>query len=201
MEIPPTYTGTDGFTNPNGVFVRDLRQTNSQQVERSVKEFGAVCDGTTDDTSALQAAINYAQAHSVALTIPQGTCKTHTLTWHGESIGGLGKQVSSLMGFPGQDVLATTTDSVNMLSNTRLHDLTIYVDQSVDVSCSAADGRALAGSCTVNRPLESNSIFSPGGNGLNGTAGSGQGVGRRQLCNRDAGRYWTGWKRTARSRN
>ena len=29
----------------------------------------------------------------------------------GESIGGLGKQVSALMGFPGQDVLASGTDS------------------------------------------------------------------------------------------
>ena len=106
MEIPPTYAGTDGFTNPNGVHVTDLRTSGAQQTERSVKEFGAVCDGVTDDTNALQAALNYAQAHGVALTIPQGTCKTRSLNWHGESIGGLGKQVSALMGFPGQDVLA-----------------------------------------------------------------------------------------------
>ena len=148
-------------------------QASAQQFERSVKEFGAVCDGATDDTNALQAALNYAQAHGVALTIPQGTCKTQTLNWHGESIGGLGKQVSALMGFPGQDVLATTPDSANMLTYTRIHDLTIYVDQSVDVSCSAAEGRAPAGSCAVNRPMESNSIFSPGGNGLTGTVGTG----------------------------
>jgi len=25
MQIPPTYAGTDGFTNPNGVRVMDLR--------------------------------------------------------------------------------------------------------------------------------------------------------------------------------
>ncbi len=105
VEIPPTYTGSDGFTNPNGVYVTDLRQKGAQQFERSVKEFGAVCDGATDDTNALQAALNYAQTHGVALTIPQGTCKTHALSWHGESIGGMGKQVSALMGFPGQDVL------------------------------------------------------------------------------------------------
>ena len=175
VEIPPTYAGTDGFTNPNGVYVRDLRQTSSQQFERSVKEFGAVCDGATDDTNALQAAINYAQTHGVSLSIPQGKCKTHTLAWHGESIGGLGKQVSALVGFPGQDVLATAMDSTNLLSYTRLHDLTIYVDQSVDVSCSAAEGRALAGSCAVSRVLESNSIFSPGGNGQTGTTGTGAG--------------------------
>jgi len=173
VTIPPNYAGTDGFTNPNGVYVSDLRQGNSQQFERSVKEFGAVCDGATDDTNALQSAINYAQTHGVALTIPQGTCKTRMLVWHGESIGGAGKQVSALMGFPGQDVLASATDSTNLLSNTRLHDLTIYVDQSLDVSCSAAEGRALAGSCAMNRPLESNTVFAPGGNGLTATAGTG----------------------------
>jgi hypothetical protein len=173
VEIPPTYAGTDTFTNSNGVYVEDLRSTSAQELERSVKEFGAVCDGATDDTNALQAALNYANAQGVALTVPQGTCKTHTLNWRGESIGGLGKQVSALLGFPGQDVLASVTDNVNMLSYTRLHDLTIYVDQSVDVSCAAAEGRASAGTCAVSRLMEKNSIFSPGGNGLTGAAGSG----------------------------
>jgi hypothetical protein len=173
VEIPSTYSGTDTFTNPNGVYVTDLRQGGSQQFERSVKEFGAVCDGITDDTNALQSALNYAQTHGVALTIPQGTCKTRTLTWHGESIGGMGKQVSALMGFPGRDVLETATDSVNLLSYTRIHDLTIYVDQSLDASCSPANGVVPAGSCAANRPMESNSIFSPGGNGLTETAGTG----------------------------
>ncbi len=175
MEIPPTYSGTDTFTNTNGVRVTDLRTSVAQQSERSVKEFGAVCDGTTDDTNALQTAINYAQAHGVALTIPQGICKTRVLNWHGESIGGLGKQVSALMGFPGQDVLATTADNPNLLSYTRLHDLTIYVDQSVDASCSPAEGLAAAGSCAISRLMEKNSIFSPGGNGLTSTTGTGAG--------------------------
>ena len=175
MEIPPTYAGTDTFTNPNGVRVTDLRTGVAQQTERSVKEFGAVCDGVTDDTNALQAAISYANAHGVALTIPEGTCKTRTLSWHGESIGGLGKQVSALMGFPGEDVLASGPDATNMLSYTRLHDLTIYVDQSVDASCSPAEGRAAAGSCQMSRAMEGNSIFSAGGNGLSGTAGTGAG--------------------------
>ncbi len=173
MVIPPTYAGADTFTNASGVKVTDLRTGVAQQAERSVKEFGAVCDGATDDTNALQAAINYANAHGVALTIPQGTCKTRALSWHGESIGGMGKQVSALMGFPGEDVLVSGPDAANMLSYTRLHDLTIYVDQSIDVSCSPAEGRAAAGSCQQVRPVEANSIFSPGGNGLTETAGTG----------------------------
>jgi Pectate lyase superfamily protein len=173
VEIPPAYAGSDTFNNPNGLYVNDLRAGAAQQRERSVKEFGAVCDGVTDDTNALQAAINYANGHAVALTIPQGTCKTRTLAWHGESIGGLGKQVSALMGFPGEDVLVTSTDSLNVHAFTRIHDLTIYVDQSADVSCSAAEGRAAAGACTVSRLMENNSIFSAGGNGLTGRAGTG----------------------------
>jgi hypothetical protein len=170
--IPPTYTGTDTFSNPNGVFVTDLRSGMAQQLARSVKEFGAVCDGVTDDTSALQSALIYANAHSITLTIPQGTCKTRTLVWSGESIGGLGKQVSALMGFPGQDVLASSADNVNLLSYTRIHDLTIYVDQSVDASCSVAEGRVPAGECTFGRYMEKSSIFSPGGNGFTGVTGS-----------------------------
>ena len=173
MEIPPTYAGKDTFTNASGVRVTDLRTAGAQQTERSVKEFGAVCDGLTDDTNALQAALSYANAHGVALTIPQGTCKTRALSWHGESIGGLGKQVSALMGFPGQDVLESGPDATNILSYTRVHDLTIYVDQSADVSCSPAEGRAAAGSCQQSRPMEANSIFSAGGNGLTGTMGTG----------------------------
>jgi hypothetical protein len=175
MEIPPAYAGSDGFTNPNGVFVTDLRPSGAQQMERSVKEFGAVCDGATDDTNALQAALNYAQTHGVALTIPQGTCKTRPLNWVGQSIGGLGKQESALKGFPGQDVLVSGTDAVNLMSYTRIHDLTIYVDQSLDISCSPAEGRAPAGSCQAGRLMERNSIFSPGGSGLTGTAGTGAG--------------------------
>jgi len=171
--IPPSYAGTDGFTNANGVYVADLRTGGAQQQVRSVREFGAVCDGRTDDTGALQTAINYAHTHGVGLSIPQGTCKTQTLNWHGESIGGVSKQVSALIGFPGQDVLQSVADSPSLLAYTRLHDLTIYVDQSVDVSCTAARGRQAAGSCAINRPLEANTILSPGGDGLSGTVGTG----------------------------
>ncbi len=180
MEVPPTYAGTDTFTNNAGIRVEDLRAAGAQQHERNVKEFGAVCDGVTNDTSALQTAINYAQTayaagHGVSLTLPAGVCKTHQLQWHLESIGGQGRQVSALMGFPGEDVLATATDATNLLGNARLHDLTIYVDRSVDVSCSPEEGRAAAGSCGVSRPMEANSVFSAGGSGLTATAGSGAG--------------------------
>ena len=78
-------------------------------------------------------------------------------------------------------MLATAADATGLPGNTRLHDFAIYVDQSVDVSCAAAAGRAAAGSCGLSRPMEGNSIFSPGGNGLTvtgnvaGAAGTGAG--------------------------
>ncbi len=198
MEIPPTYAGTDRFTNPNGVKVMDLRTSGSQQTERSVKEFGAVCDGVTDDTSALQAALNYANAHGVALTLPEGTCKTRTLNWRGESIGGLGKQVSALMGFPGEDVLVSGPDAMNILSYTRLHDLTIYVDQSMDVSCSPAEGRAAAGGC-ADEPADGDEFdFFAGRQWVDGNGGHGRGVVGGQLRDCDAGGDGRGRKRAAR---
>jgi hypothetical protein len=40
----------------------------------SVKDFGAVCDGITDDTAAIQAAANYARTNGYVLTGPAGTC-------------------------------------------------------------------------------------------------------------------------------
>lgn len=173
--IPPSYTGTDTFTNSNGVRVEDMRTAGAQPHERNVKEFGAVCDGATDDTTALQTALNYAYAKGVALVLPQGTCFTQALTWRGESIRGLGKAVSALKGFPGQDVLVSATDSTQIVSGTTVRDLTIYVDVSRDASCAPAAGRASAGSCAASRVIENNSIYSSGGSGLTSTTGTGAG--------------------------
>lgn len=47
----------------------------------SVKDFGAVCDSSTDDTTAIQNAINYAQTNTGAVSLPKGGCKiTSALT-------------------------------------------------------------------------------------------------------------------------
>ena len=66
-------------------------ETGAQQMARSVKEFGAVCDGVTDDTNALQAALNYANAHGVALTIPAGNLQDASVELARGIVGGVGK--------------------------------------------------------------------------------------------------------------
>lgn len=56
----------------------------------SVKDFGAVGDGTTDDTTALNAAIAYEQTNKKGLIFPAGTYKvTSTLAFLGSSLRNL----------------------------------------------------------------------------------------------------------------
>jgi hypothetical protein len=59
----------------------------------NVRDFGAVGDGATDDTAAIQAAINYGAANGIEIQIPSGIYKTTaplTVTVNGTSICGLG---------------------------------------------------------------------------------------------------------------
>lgn len=46
----------------------------------SVKDFGAVGDGVTDDTAAIQAAIDYAEANTKVIYFPSGTFSVSTLS-------------------------------------------------------------------------------------------------------------------------
>ncbi|CAB4126879.1 Pectate lyase superfamily protein [uncultured Caudovirales phage] len=59
----------------------------------SVKDFGAVGDGVTDDTAAIQAAITYVGASGAAVYFPAGTylVSTITLAYEGQRLVGAGK--------------------------------------------------------------------------------------------------------------
>ena len=66
-----------GFRQSNsaGNLVGAVGKTVHQKLQESVsvKDFGAVGDGTTNDRNALQAAITYACVNSIALYVPTGT--------------------------------------------------------------------------------------------------------------------------------
>jgi hypothetical protein len=156
----------------------------------SVLNYGAKCDGVTDDSAALQAALDAAYASNgvLELQLPAATCYTaKTLHYRGESIVGLGpisdswgNKMSRIQGAPGQDVLANgdpacaptaghnsnCTDANGFpwqmfLQGTVLRDFTIGVNITQDASSAPASGTQAAGNGTYHRPIAENSIFSP----------------------------------------
>ena len=69
--------GPPGTTNPADIlytYPGGVEQTVQKRLEQrvSVKDFGAVGDGTTDDTAAIQAAVDALQGTDVVLKIPAG---------------------------------------------------------------------------------------------------------------------------------
>lgn len=76
--IPANYGGTDGFVNvgsPPYNQVTDLRPWSESHPPNKLyaKSFGAVCDGGTDDTTAIQDAIDASVNYNFPLTTPQSS--------------------------------------------------------------------------------------------------------------------------------
>lgn len=72
--IPPSYALTDSYTNPNNIPIIDLRGgETAYRGYVSPKDFGAKWDGTTDDSTAIQAAITYAISTRACVILPVGT--------------------------------------------------------------------------------------------------------------------------------
>lgn len=67
---PQTFQGGIGSPLPLGTSVYFA----DGAVPASVKAFGAKCDGSTDDTTAIQAGITWIAANHGNLTLPAGTC-------------------------------------------------------------------------------------------------------------------------------
>lgn len=82
MLLPPSYS-IGAFTNSNKVPVVDLTRVDWLGVI-SVREFGAKGDGSTDDTTAIQSAINYACTG----TLSAPTFNTCTSWVSGTAVGG-----------------------------------------------------------------------------------------------------------------
>ena len=72
----PKYDLKDGGATPTGAINRPINEKLAEWI--SIKDFGAQCDGVTDDTAAVQAAINYCATFDQwpALLIPGQTLLT-----------------------------------------------------------------------------------------------------------------------------
>lgn len=106
----------------------------------SVKDFGALGNGSTNDTAAIQAAFDYAYASNTQVSVyfPAGTYKTHRIVYRGESFHGDSPNSSVVKGFPGEDVFATndpadvTTQAA--LQYTTIYDIQILLDASINTA-------------------------------------------------------------------
>jgi hypothetical protein len=90
ISLPPTKDSPDfdGWMTQISQYLRDYLGLNDNIVQNylSVKDYGAVGDGTTDDTAAIQNAINAASTAGRILMIPGGTYKivpATTVDWEG----------------------------------------------------------------------------------------------------------------------
>jgi hypothetical protein len=71
----------------------------------NVKDFNSAGDGVTDDTLALQAALDAAFASGRPVALESATYRTHPLRWRGATIIGVGSDKTILKGYPGEDIL------------------------------------------------------------------------------------------------
>ena len=123
---------------------------NSLTVHANPRWWGAVGDGVTDDTAAIQAALNSSYSSKVPVFYPPGVYYTDTLTYYGQSMYGvpgsgnplgsyfytttglsiiLGKDSKDVFQFPDLSSVAQ-----EYIRGTVVKDLTIIVDDTTDAA-------------------------------------------------------------------
>lgn len=100
--------------------------------EYDVRNYGAVCNGSTDDTAAIQAAIDAATGISAMIVLPQGNCRVSTLNAAKNFLGmrGQGRTVSRL---------STVTNAPVILIEPPALETTKYYLEFRDFSITAGD--------------------------------------------------------------
>lgn len=101
----------------------------------SVKDFGALGDGSTDDTSAIQAAINAIDTlNGGTVYFPEGSYKTTstlTVAQSGTHIVGAGRFGAKILFAPtATDVCLSFTNGASMITRWSMRDISIYSDDS-----------------------------------------------------------------------
>lgn len=131
-----------GF-NEGSAFRTILKRNTASGINVKDPPYNAVGDGVTDDTTAIQNALNDSYTTKVPVYFPQGTYLVNTLTYHGQSMYGDPGAVpfqdapSVIQGTAGNDVFqfpecnATAKD---YLDGTVVKNLKIIVDDSTDAS-------------------------------------------------------------------
>lgn len=138
------WTFTDNVTVQETLTAADLI-TKSPWID--VRAYGAVGDGVTEDTVAIQAAFDAAYTSWLPVFFPAGHYYTDTIDYKGQSMFGVGgsnpgetDSGTIIRGKPGKDVFLVADGSDEFMPNSHIHDMKIYVDGTEDAS--ATYGRA-----------------------------------------------------------
>ncbi len=118
-------------------------ETPFAQVGYHVQSYGALADGTTDDTAAVQAALNAAHtAGGGRVLLPAGTCRTTAplVIYANTTLQGVGQMLSAIFAdHTGDGLQSTATINTNTRKNLLLSDCALYTLQAASTGAGFVD--------------------------------------------------------------